>query len=81
MFMQIKKHAFSGGRDTKEEHRKFGGDTSTDVSYQYLSFFMEDDDRLLEIKRVHNYVCFVLSGRESFFYTCIGLRKWRNVHL
>ena len=25
MFMQIKKHAFSGGRDTKEEHRKFGG--------------------------------------------------------
>ena len=60
--MQIKKHAFSGGRDTKEEHRKFGGDTSTDISYQYLSFFMEDDDRLLEIKRVHNYVCFVLSG-------------------
>ena len=59
--LQIKKHAFSGGRDTKEEHRKFGGDTSTDVSYQYLSFFMEDDDRLLEIKRVHN-CAYVLSG-------------------
>ena len=41
-FLQIKKHAFSGGRDTKEEHRKFGGDTSTDVTCQYLSFFMED---------------------------------------
>ena len=46
------RHAFSGGRDTKEEHRKLGGDTSIDVSYQYLLFFMEDDDRLLEIKQV-----------------------------
>lgn len=48
------KYAFSGGRDTKEEHRKFGGDTSVDVSYQYLTFLMEDDVRLAEIKQVRD---------------------------
>lgn len=46
------KYAFSGGRDTKEEHEKYGGDTEVDVSYQYLSFFLEDDDRLAYIKKV-----------------------------
>ena len=46
------KYAFSGGRDTKEDHQKFGGDTSVDVSYQYLTFFMEDDVQLAEIKHV-----------------------------
>ena len=35
-----------------EEHRKLGGDTSVDVSYQYLGFFLEDDARLAEIKQV-----------------------------
>ena len=49
---QIMKYAFSGGRDTKEEHRQLGGDTSADVSFQYLTFFMEDDLRLAEIKQV-----------------------------
>ena len=44
------KYAYSGGQDTVEEHRAKGGDTSVDVSYQYLTFFMEDDDRLAEIK-------------------------------
>jgi tryptophanyl-tRNA synthetase len=50
---KINKYAFSGGRDTKEEHRKYGGNTETDVSYQYLTFFMEDDKRLAEIKEVY----------------------------
>ena len=46
------KYAYSGGRDTLEEHRKHGGDTSVDVSYLYLSFFLEDDERLAQIKAV-----------------------------
>ena len=46
------KYAFSGGRDTKEEHRRLGGNTALDVSYQYLSFFLEDDARLEQIKQV-----------------------------
>ena len=49
---KINKYAFSGGCDTKEEHEKHGGNTEVDVSYQYLTFFMEDDQRLAEIKQV-----------------------------
>ena len=50
--LQILKYAFSGGRDTKEEHRQFGGNTEVDVSYQYLNFFLEDDQRLEQIGKV-----------------------------
>eukprot|EP00731_Ephydatia_muelleri_P028105 Em0019g978a len=45
------KYAFSGGRDTIEEHRKLGGNTQVDVSYQYLTFFLDDDERLATIKK------------------------------
>jgi len=50
--LQILKYAFSGGRGTVEEHRKLGGNTEVDVSYQYLSFFLEDDAKLEQIKQV-----------------------------
>jgi len=43
------KSAFSGGRDTKEEHIKIGANLEIDVAYQWLRFFMEDDDRLHQI--------------------------------
>jgi tryptophanyl-tRNA synthetase len=42
---KIMKYAFSGGRETVEEHRKHGGDTKVDVSYQYLYAQFEPDDR------------------------------------
>ncbi len=45
---KIKKYAFSGGRDTIEEHRKKGGDPDVDVSFQYLRMFFEPDDKKLE---------------------------------
>ena len=45
---KIKKYAFSGGRDTLEEHRKKGGDTNVDVSFQYLKYLFEPDDAKLE---------------------------------
>lgn len=47
---KINKYAFSGGRETIEEHRRLGADVDIDVSYRYLSFFLEDDDRLAEIR-------------------------------
>ncbi|MEM3364694.1 MAG: tryptophan--tRNA ligase [Candidatus Micrarchaeia archaeon] len=48
---KINKYAFSGGRETVEEHRRLGGDTSIDVSYQWLSIFFEpDDSKLAKIK-------------------------------
>ncbi len=45
---KIKKYAFSGGKDTIEEHRKHGGNPDIDVSFQYLKFFFEPDDKKLE---------------------------------
>lgn len=45
---KINKYAFSGGRDTVEEHRKHGGDPSIDVSFRYLSMMFEPDDAELE---------------------------------
>ncbi len=45
---KIKKYAFSGGRDTLEEHRKMGGNPDIDVSFQYLRMFFEPDDKKLE---------------------------------
>jgi tryptophanyl-tRNA synthetase len=44
---KINKYAFSGGKDTLEEHRKHGGNPDIDVSFQYLKFFFEDDDKKL----------------------------------
>lgn len=48
---KINKHAFSGGRETLELQRKFGADISVDVSCEWLSFFLESDERLEEIFR------------------------------
>ena len=57
---QINKYAFSGGRDTIEEHREHGGNTEIDVSYQYLTFFLEDDQKLKQIKEVSSMQPFLL---------------------
>jgi tryptophanyl-tRNA synthetase len=43
---KINKHAFSGGRDTVEEHRQLGGNPDIDVAYQWLTFFEDDDKKL-----------------------------------
>jgi len=48
---KVNKYAFSGGRMTVEEHREKGGDTSVDISYQWLTFFLDDDEKLAHIKR------------------------------
>lgn len=48
---KIKKYAFSGGATSIEEHRRHGGKPEIDVSYQWLTFFEEDDNKL---KRLHD---------------------------
>ncbi|KAG7224163.1 hypothetical protein INR49_019898 [Caranx melampygus] len=48
---KINKHAFSGGKDTVEDHRKYGGNPDVDVSFMYLTFFLEDDEQLEKIKQ------------------------------
>lgn len=47
---KINKYAFSGGGATVQEHKEKGGNCDVDVSYQYLTFFLEDDERLAQIK-------------------------------
>lgn len=47
---KISKYAFSGGQPTVEEHRKKGGNPDVDVSYQWLTFFEENDKKLKEIR-------------------------------
>ncbi|MEK6855860.1 MAG: tryptophan--tRNA ligase [Nanoarchaeota archaeon] len=44
---KINKYAFSGGKDTLEEHRKLGGNPNIDVSFQYLRIMFEPDDKKL----------------------------------
>ena len=43
LYWAASRYAFSGGRETLEEHREKGGNADVDVAYQYLTFFMEDD--------------------------------------
>ncbi|TKA30663.1 hypothetical protein B0A50_02383 [Salinomyces thailandicus] len=43
---KINRHAFSGGRESLEEHRRLGGNPDVDVAYTYLSYFLEDDAEL-----------------------------------
>jgi len=47
----IKTHAFSGGRETAKLQREKGADLDKDVSFQWLTFFLDDDDELDNIKQ------------------------------
>lgn len=47
---KINKYAFSGGKATVEEHRKYGGNPDVDVAFQYLSFFKTDEAFLADVE-------------------------------
>ncbi|KAJ9076764.1 tryptophan--tRNA ligase [Entomophthora muscae] len=48
---KINRYAFSGGGATIEEHQKNGGNPVVDVAFQYLTFFLDDDE---ELKSIHD---------------------------
>jgi len=50
---KINRYAFSGGQDTAEKQRELGGNTKADVPFQYLTFFLEDDDELERIRHAY----------------------------
>jgi tryptophanyl-tRNA synthetase len=50
---KITKYAFSGGAATLKEHKEHGANLDIDVPFQYLSFFLEDDERLEEIGKAY----------------------------
>lgn len=47
---KINKYAFSGGQATEAEQREKGGNTEVDVSFQWLTFFLDDDEELENIR-------------------------------
>ncbi len=49
---KINRYAFSGGKDTVEEHRRLGGDPEIDVPYQWLSIMFEADDK--KLRQIHD---------------------------
>jgi len=60
---KIMKYAYSGGRDTSKEQREKGADLEEDVPYQWLRFFLEDDDELEKIGREYG------SGQGQYWST------------
>jgi len=46
---KINKQAFSGGQQTIELHRELGANLEVDIPYNWLKFFLEDDDELARI--------------------------------
>ena len=51
---KVNKHAFSGGQDTMELQREHGANLIVDTSYQWLRFFLPDDDKLKEIGHAYS---------------------------
>jgi tryptophanyl-tRNA synthetase len=60
---KIKVHAFSGGQETKKLQEELGANLDVDVSYQWLRFFLEDDDELARIGESYG------SGKGEFWST------------
>jgi len=60
---KIMKYAFSGGRDTAKEQREKGADLEKDVAYQWLRFFLEDDEELERIGKSYS------TGQGDFWNT------------
>jgi tryptophanyl-tRNA synthetase len=49
---KIRRHAYTGGQSSVEEHRETGGDPGVDVPFQYLAAFFEpDDEELARVER------------------------------
>lgn len=81
-YLQINKHAFSGGKDTVEEHRKYGGNPDIDVSFMYLTFFLEDDEQLEKIRQVRMWcsVKEMIAFKLNFSLTCFFLSLFQQVY-
>ena len=60
---KIKENAFSGGQMTKKLQQELGADLEKDVSYQWLRFFLEDDEELEAIGKSYG------SGQGDYWST------------
>ncbi|KAI2511411.1 aminoacyl-tRNA synthetase [Fragilaria crotonensis] len=71
--LKIKQHAFSGGQESKQLQQELGADLDADVAYQWLRFFLEDDDELEAIGQSY------ASGKGEYWST--GAVKKRLVQV
>lgn len=67
---KIKSFAFSGGQETSELHKQFGGNPDIDVAFQYIQFFSTSSDMVSQIRE--NYIKGLLSTGE-LKQICINL--------
>eukprot|EP00730_Choanoeca_flexa_P006481 TRINITY_DN12161_c1_g1_i4.p1 TRINITY_DN12161_c1_g1~~TRINITY_DN12161_c1_g1_i4.p1 ORF type:complete len:634 (+),score=195.18 TRINITY_DN12161_c1_g1_i4:87-1988(+) len=51
---KVHKYAFSGAPQTLAELKEKGANTDIDVAYQYLTFFLEDDEELERIRLAYS---------------------------
>jgi tryptophanyl-tRNA synthetase len=66
---KIMQHAFSGGQETKALQREKGADLEVDVAYQWLRFFLEDDDELAKIAQEYG------TGKGDDFWSTGQVKK------
>jgi hypothetical protein len=67
---KINSYAFSGGQATKELQAELGANIDVDVAYQYLSFFLEDDD---ELKRARRWLSRLPSSASPLLLDALGV--------
>lgn len=77
---KVNKYAFSGGKQTAEEQREHGADIDVDVSYQYLRFFLEDDEKLEEIKQKYSKGEMLTGEIKQILIECLNqfLKEWQE---
>ncbi|KAM1253425.1 hypothetical protein ACFX13_042198 [Malus domestica] len=61
VYTQINRYAFSGGQDSVEKHRELGANLEVDISFKYLIFCLDYDDKLEEIRKEYGSGC-MLTG-------------------
>ncbi|KAM1126203.1 hypothetical protein ACFX2B_040913 [Malus domestica] len=61
VYTQINRYAFSGGQDSVEKHRELGANLEVDISFKYLSFCLDYDDKLEDIRKEYGSWC-MLTG-------------------
>lgn len=76
---KIMKHAFSGGQATAAEHKEKGGNPDIDVSFQWLNYFFEPDDKKIEEIR-QNYKSGSLSTSELKAYLVNKINLFLKEH-
>merc|ERR1712151_796793 len=60
---KIMKYCFSGGRVTAKEQKEKGADLDVDVAFQWLRFFLHDDQMLAKIEKEYG------SGQGDYWNT------------